>query len=578
MMFTEISSHRMFNGFYVKFRAGMSALCIAVILGFGVSAVYAQEAEPPSLGGASKEEVSAKVPSEMVSLDERVESMIAFNKDTSIRDALTVLSERFNVNIVPSTAVSGQLAFTKLRDVTFAQAMNDVLGAGFIYEQVGPTIRVYSEAEYETMRLDVRNLVHKVFTLYYISAVEAQRMIKPILSINGVIEVTTPAEREGASVEAAIAAVSGGDSMADNDRVLVLDYPEKISEVVALLKELDVRPKQVLVEATIMSARLTEDTEFGIDWNTMYGTAITQTNSGLSQTGFTSVVGTAAGLSVGISDASIKGFIRALEGITDTTLLANPKILAVNKQLGQVFIGKKIGYRDATGTGVNGETMVGEVKFMETGTKLAFRPYIGDDGYIRMDIFPKDSTGNLNEDGIPEETSTELATNIIVKDGQTVVIGGLFRDQVTTTRQQIPVLGSLPILGALFRSSKDATQREEMVILLTPHIIDAPEQIHEPEASEEVARKHQAAKDAMQPFGRVKRALQCYERACQSYVLGELDTAMDQVAQALKLRPNYSEATRLKEKILVQSDIQAFERLPRNVKAQAEASVAMDED
>jgi type IV pilus assembly protein PilQ len=211
------------------------------------------------------------------------------------------------------------------------------------------------------------------------------------------------------------------------------------------------------------------------------------------------------------------------------------------------------------------ETMEGEVKFLETGTKLSFRPYLGNDGYLRMDIFPKDSTGSLNEEGVPDETSTELGTNIIVKDGQTVVIGGLFRDQV-------PLLGNLPILGGLFRNHTDSTSREEMLILLPPHIIDARE------AVDEVARKHPAAKDAMQPFSRVKQSVQLYERACQDYVQGGLDNAMSQVVDALEIRPNYPEALRLKEKTLVQSEIQAFERLPRNVKAEAEAMVAEDQD
>ena len=547
-MFTKNSFSCVSHEFHFTRKSFISAMCIAMILGLGVSAVCAQEGEP------SKLEVSE----------------IAFSKDTSIRDALTVLSERFNVNIVPSAVVTGQIGFTKLRDVTFEQAMEDVLGSEYMYEQVGPTIRVHSQAEYDTMRLDVRRMVHKVFTLYYISAEEAQRMIEPILSTGGVIQSSSPAEREGATVDASIAAVSGGDTMADNDRLIVRDYPETIAEVELLIEELDVRPKQVLVEATIMSARLTEDTEFGIDWENLGDVAVLATQTGFARPG--------AGMNVGITSDHMEAFIRALEEITDTTLLANPKILAVNKQLGQVYIGKKIGYRDSSGVGLSGEVVEGEVKFLETGTKLSFRPYIGDDGYVRMDIFPKDSTGALNAEGVPDETSTELATNIIVKDGQTVVIGGLFRDQVTRTRSQVPVLGNLPILGGLFRSHKDTTTREEMVILLTPHIIHASDQIDDPEAVDEVARKHQAAKDAMQPLSRIKQAEQLYERACQDYVEGDLGEAMRQVVGALQIRPNYAAAVRLKEDILVQTDIKAFEELPRNIKAEAEAMVAQDQD
>jgi len=72
---------------------------------------------------------------------------------------------------------------------------------------------------------------------------------------------------------------------------------------------------------------------------------------------------------------------------------------------------------------------------------LAFRPYIGDDGYIRMQIHPKDSTGQLNAQGVPDETSSELATNVIIRDGQTIIIGGLFREKA-----EIKVLGTFILL------------------------------------------------------------------------------------------------------------------------------------
>jgi len=114
--------------------------------------------------------------------------------------------------------------------------------------------------------------------------------------------------------------------------------------------------------------------------------------------------------------------------------------------MGQVYIGRKLGYRDQTTTGVNGETIAGAVNFLKTGTKLAFRPYIGNDGYIRMGHLSKDSTGAV-EDGIPNETSAELTTNILLKDGQTIIIGGLIRTTTTTHKEADPVLGDLPLVG-----------------------------------------------------------------------------------------------------------------------------------
>ena len=179
---------------------------------------------------------------------------------------------------------------------------------------------------------------------------------------------------------------------------------------------------------------------------------------------------------MGFSSNEVQGIITALEEITDTTLLANPKILAVNKQLGQVYIGTKIGYVSQTTQNQTSTTQ--QVEFLDTGTKLSFRPYISDDGYIRMDIHPKDSSGTLKANSIPDESSTELATNIMVKDGQTIVIGGLFRDLTVTSRSQVPLLGDLPYIGVAFRGTHDTVTRQEVIVLLTPHIIDDPEEIN----------------------------------------------------------------------------------------------------
>src|SRR5205823_5851041 len=126
----------------------------------------------------------------------------------------------------------------------------------------------------------------------------------------------------------------------------------------------------------------------------------------------------------------------------------------------------KLGYLTST---TSATTTTQTVEFLQTGTRLIFRPFIGDDGYIRMEIHPEDSSGSLNAAGIPQEQTTEVTSNVMVKDGHTIVIGGLFRDASSTTRGQVPGLGSIPVLGALFRDQKDSTTREEVIILLTPH-------------------------------------------------------------------------------------------------------------
>ena len=98
---------------------------------------------------------------------------------------------------------------------------------------------------------------------------------------------------------------------------------------------------------------------------------------------------------------------------------------------------------------------------------------------------------------IPDEKTTELKTNVIVKDGETVVIGGLFRDKVVASKSQVPVLGNLPILGVLFRGTKDTVSREEVVVMLTPHIIDDPAQTDAKDRMDDVRLKREGAKQSL---------------------------------------------------------------------------------
>jgi hypothetical protein len=203
------------------------------------------------------------------------------------------------------------------------------------------------------------------------------------------------------------------------------------------------------------------------------------------------------------------------------------------------------------------------VQFLETGTVLTFRPYIGNDGYIRMDIDPKDSTATFNVDKVPDETVTQVKTNVIVKDGETIVIGGLFRDVVTTIRSQVPLLGDIPIAGALFRGTNDITERQEVIVLLTPHIIEEPSDLDGIARADDVRRKRFGAKEGLQWIDRARLAEDHYAEAAKFYIDGDNESAMKKLKVALALRPTYLEAIRLKEKIMAEVSPAEAEKLER---------------
>jgi type II secretory pathway component GspD/PulD (secretin) len=520
-----------------------------------------------------------------------------------VRKALAMLGSLCDKNIVPSPNVNGALAFRSLKNVTFEDAMDAILGENFKYEEDGKLIKVYTKDEYKKLKEDPERMTHKVFTLYYITAEEAAKLIAPVLSgsPNAKIEKSTAAEKSissgssggtsgaGSSASSGGGSSRGGDTMALNDMIIVYDYPEYLDKAVEVIKLIDIRPKQVLVEATILSAVLTEETKFGIDWNFLAGVSLTGTSS-VGQIGTTESIGTTStspisqiaggtpgapietagfatpgmnGLRIGATIGDMAMFITALESITDVTIMANPKILAVNKQEGSVHIGKTLGYRGSTAISTGGVATQGEVQFLDTGTVLVFRPYIGNDGYIRMDIYPQDSTAQLNIDRVPDKTTAEVRTNVLVKDGETIVIGGLFRDVVTTGRTQVPILGDLPFVGGLFRGTNDKTERQEVIVLLTPHIIVEPNETEGEARAVDISRKRFGAKDGLQWIDRTRLAEDRYAKAVSLYGQNDFASAMRQLNMALDLRPTYLEAIRLKERIISESSPEEAEKLER---------------
>lgn len=494
--------------------------------------------------------------------------LISFQKGTTINDALRMISAKYEQNIIPSSDVKGELTFTKLYNVTFEEAMEAILGDDYTYEEKNGIIKVYNKTNKNRMR-------HKMFTLYYTNVTEAKKVITPLLSDSGKIEATAAAET-GVPADESISSNmgDGGDNLAMNDTIIVYDFPENLARIEEVLNEIDKRPRQVLVEAAILSVSLNEDMQFGVDWQTLKGSPVSGLGD-LSQGDpdyFSSKGGSqvtaSGGLAAGVVNGDISTFIRAVESVTDVTLLANPKILAVNKQLGQVYIGTKLGYVSQTTQTETSTTQ--EVKFLDTGTKLSFRPYIGNDGYIRMDIHPKDSSGTIKSVGdsnstrsIPDETSAELVTNILVKDEQTVVIGGLFRDKITTNKTQIPILGDIPIIGNLFKGTSDSIVRKEVMVLLTPHIIEKPSEMQGDKREGDYERAKYGAYKGLHQLGRTRIAQDCYKRAVKYYENEQYEKALAELETALKIHPTYIEALRLQEELLKETSSNEFQQSGR---------------
>jgi type IV pilus assembly protein PilQ len=463
---------------------------------------------------------------------------INFKKDMPIKDALRMLAQMYQKNIVPTAAVDGIVTVTNLYDVTFEEALQAILGPNK-YEIKGNFIKVYTNEEYMQ---DKDRFEHAIITLYYVNSEEARKLAEPLLSEFGKLGATTAAPTE-------MEAGKSGDTLAVHDRLVVSDYPENIQRIRNVLAEVDVVPLQVLLEVTIMSAELTETTEFGIDWSNVPGVEFVSAD-GID---FADGVDQSAGnLTIGITFDKITGLIQAVESITDVTIMANPKILALNKQAGKLIIGQETGYLDSTTQNQSGSTTQ-SVSFLETGTILHFRPFIGRDGMIRMELEPEQSTGGLNEEVnaiLPFKNQTKVLTNVMVKDGQTIVLGGLFQEKTDLDRGQTPIVGDIPVIGELFKDTTDESVRTELIVLITPHIISDPAQAEGEKRMQDVLRLNYEARKNLIWMSRAKIDEDRYAKAVELYTDGQLKAALAVLDCPYEIDRTYLDKIRLKERII----------------------------
>lgn len=540
-------------------RAGTA--CLAAVLATGE--VRAQDAPEPT-GADSMNPSSVSVTDRG-----RVQLHVA---DMPLSDVLRLLSLEGKRNIVASPQVQGTVT-ANLYDVTFDEALKAILvanGAGYI--TTDHFIYVYTQAQLAEMKQAAAGKpVTRVFRLSYISAQDAESFLTPLLAGTGQVSSgsSVTASPRAESGIASSSDEAGGDTYAAGELVVVTAPMEKMAAVENVLREVDVRPRQVLIEATILRAELRNDNALGIDFSIVGGVDLEQLGAvsnaiqdvslgqlpveryelfnAAASTNFRKDV-PAGGISVGIIKDQVAVFLRALEQVTDTTVLANPKVLALNKQKGQVIVGRRDGFLTTTFT----ETQaIQSVEYLETGTRLLFRPYIGEDGYVRIELHPEDSVGFVNAQGLPSKQTTEVTTNVLVRDSQTILIGGLFREVTTDARNQVPLLGGIPGLGQLFRSNNDTTQREEVIILLTVHIVkdQSTYAANSVDALDQGERIRVGLRQGMMWHGRDRLAQSQYQRAVEAQALGDTGKALWHLDLALRNDRRLLPAILLKEQI-----------------------------
>ena len=456
-------------------------------------------------------------------------------QNEDIRDVLDALADEGSLNILCSKSVKGKVGVT-LRNVDVDTALTAIIKSmGFASRREGKFIYVGLPDEFHTMEQSADKMGTRVYRPNYIVAAELEALIKPMLTEKlGVLSVSAAAE----AGMAATGDSAGGNKFAGSETVLVRDYEAVLNQIDQLVAEVDIRPMQVAIEAMILSVGLQDSNSFGVNFQLLKNQSNVVMGLGMPPAALSDITFTQGGLQFGFLDSTLGAFLNALETVGDVHVVASPRITVINKQKADVHIGQELGYITSTIT----ETSTSQtVAFLEIGTQLRLRPFISTDGLIRMEVHPELSTGNVQVQSgftIPNKDVTQVTTNVMVRDGCTVVIGGLMREDLGTTATEIPLLGALPVVGPLFRQSSETTNRSEVIILLTPHITYDQESGREGEAAAcDFHRGHAVYAEKMNWMGRRSIARRYFRMAQNAWAAGDRPTALRFAEMAVHFDP-----------------------------------------
>lgn len=403
-------------------------------------------------------------------------------RDTPIEDVLRILARQANVDIIKSPKVEGTVTAT-LNDVPLGEALTNILEAhGYSYITTENMIRVMPTSDI----VDVREkIVSRVYRITYADVKEVEAALRKFITEQGSISANP-----------------------GTSNIIVTDTESKIKAIDSFIEEIDRITPQILVEAKIYDISSRVNFDLGVEWqmgtNTLFdlegtsysnGSAVTSTIGNAVQGTVTNpaITGVFSGdvgktsstdgvIRFGILNDHVRldAALRAKQEDIRAKLLANPRILVLDNVEAVIKIVEEFPYQELTESSGGGS--IGTTAFREVGIELRVLPHLTRDGLIRLMLNPKFSvrTGEVVITGIsnpipqPIIASRETATNALIQDGQTVVIGGLKKQDVSQQVNKIPLLGDLPLLGFLFRSEGESTINSELVIFITPSIVKNP--------------------------------------------------------------------------------------------------------
>ena len=376
----------------------------------------------------------------IISAQANAETISLSLQDVDIGEAMQLLSKEQRLNIFVTEGVSGDIS-VNLYDMETIEAINLIAeSAGFLVEQRNNSYFIIKREDagkfHQTRLTEVRSM-----KVQYAALSEIEGILEEHLSSYGSIK-----------------------SLQESNTLVVQDLPPFLNSIETLLAEVDREPKQILIEAKILEISLIDNQSFGLNWSKIFNSS--NPSGSIGTQGLTN---STTGLFAEYNNDNVDLVLNALKERGRLRTISTPKLLAMEGREAETVVGTRIGFKVTT---TANQVTTESIEFLETGIILKVTPSVDRSGRIMLDIHPEVSAGTVSDDGIPSKSTTQVSTRMLVPNGKTVFMGGLIRHSVNNSREGIPGLGDLPIIGGLFSNDSKNINSSEIVVLITPRIVD----------------------------------------------------------------------------------------------------------
>jgi type II secretion system protein D len=327
-------------------------------------------------------------------------------------------------------------------------------------------------------KLDSIEAVERLQTVYHLKNAKAKEMattLQDVFRAESSLTRSTLGTQQIGSLERQLEAEVTVVGDENSNKLLIATSPRFIDKVLKIVDELDATPPQVTIQVLLAEVTLDSEDSWGMDLRVgpFGGDLYRASYSGGGSGG---IVNTLGGGNLAVSSADFSLLVRALEVQGKLQVLSRPEVMVNNNKTASIQVGDNIAVATGSERTPQGSTRA-DVRREDVGIILEVTPRISNDGFVQMDIAPKISsltarTTQVSEDfSAPVINQRTLKTTVNVKDGQSVVIGGLIQSSEEDRRTKVPGLGDIPIIGPAFRTTKKSNVKTELLVILTPRVV-----------------------------------------------------------------------------------------------------------